>query len=525
MRNLHTLPSLFLLCALTAPAHAQPGTLDPTFGTGGTVTLQLGGQATNVFAMATTADGEVVVAGQTGTPLFPFVMRFLMNGTPDPAFGTNGAVVLTLPPGQTGEFRSVIVAPDGKILTAGSVGATGAGNIGTRDGLLARFTSTGALDNNFGTGGTAVTNLSNGMLGDIISAITLDGQGRIVACGEANLQPDNSFFTDLVVARFLANGDLDSGFGTGGRFFPDFASVQARGRAVAVRPNNMIVAAGIYTLAPGNESYVAIQLTENGVLSTGWATGGVREVSWGNQSDRLSAMALVGDGSLVLGGTAASPGAQGFGLAKINPSGAFDQGFGQFGTRYINPTGNLHYGGYVALQPDDRILLGGSGVYMGSTQDFMLLRRLPNGDPDPSFGTNGYFALDFLGGSNSMGALQLGADGKALIAGTATLAGQQHLALARVLTGLTTQVPESATSTIGVFPNPASDELCMTLSEKSAARTPPRVRDVMGREVELAAHAQAQGWMLDVRTLAPGRYFVSVTDAQGGASTTTFIKH
>ncbi|MFZ1694562.1 MAG: hypothetical protein WAT74_15300, partial [Flavobacteriales bacterium] len=157
MRIITTPFAAFVLACLS---FAQPGTPDPTFGTGGKVSLQLDGQPTNGFAVAFTQDDMVVVAGQTGNPAMPFVMRFLQDGQPDAGFGTNGTVILSLAANETGEFRSVLVDGMGRVVAAGSKGPTGIGGIGQRDALLARFTSTGALDNSFAASGIAITNLS-----------------------------------------------------------------------------------------------------------------------------------------------------------------------------------------------------------------------------------------------------------------------------------------------------------------------------------------------------------------------------
>lgn len=514
------------LCSLalitTGTLHAQPGTLDPTFGTGGKVSLQLDGQPTNGFAVAFTQDGKVVVAGQTGNPLKPFVMRFLPNGQPDTGFGTNGAVVLPLAANETGEFRSVLLDGMGRVLAAGSKGPTGIGGIGQRDALLARFTSTGALDNSFGTSGIAVTNLSNGIFGDVVNAIALDSQGRIVACGEANLDPDMSFFADLVVARFLASGALDNGFGNAGRFIASLGTIQTRGRALAIRPDGNILAGGGYTVSLGNESFVVMQLSSTGALATGWADNGMREVSWGSSFDRVASMALYGDGSLLLAGPATPSGPQGLGLAKLGPTGSLDPAFGQGGKRYMGSGTGHYYGGFVALQPDGHILLACSGENPGTVLDFQLFRRLPNSDPDPSFGTGGDMAVD-ISLTDGIGAMAIGPDGKALMVGTAGIGAQQQLAMARVITGIVADVQEYGMEPLRVFPVPSVIGTPVRIEGFIHPQSTILVRDLLGRVVELPVQRNAGGFALDVTALAPGRYFVELAQPSG-RSTASFIK-
>jgi len=518
------LPCTFLTTIILAcSAHAQPGTLDAAFGSGGKVALQLGGVATNAFALVVAPDGKVVVAGQTGVPAKPMVMRFLVNGTPDPDFGTGGATILPLDANASGEFRAVLVDAQGRILAAGSQGPSGIGGIGERDGLLARFNINGALDNTFGTGGTAVVNLSNGVLGDVIRAIALDAQGRIVVCGDANQDPGNSFLADLVVARYTSLGALDSGFGSGGKFIPDLGLAQERGYDVLVRPDNMIVVAGTRTLQPGSENYLALQVAENGTLATGWGTNGVREVGWGSLSDRLASTALATDGSMIMGGSATLSGPQGFGVAKLDPSGNLDQSFGQAGQSYINPSNTDHYGGVVELQPDGRILVGGSGVSGGSTFDLMLFRRLPQGAPDPSFGTDGLLVIDFQNSSESMGAIALAPDGKMVVAGTANIAGQQHLALARVLTGIEVGVPENAPLALRLFPNPAPAGMSIRVEGVEGPQAEITVRDLLGRAMPSTVQRVGDAYLLEADAFAPGRYLLEVS-GQHGRAVAGFIK-
>jgi len=519
MRIITTPFAAFVLACLS---FAQPGTPDPTFGTGGKVSLQLDGQPTNAFAVAFTQDGMVVVAGQTGNPAKPFVMRFLNNGQPDAGFGTNGAVILSLAANETGEFRSVLVDGMGRVVAAGSKGPTGIGGIGQRDALLARFTSAGALDNSFATSGIAIANLSNGMLGDVVNAIALDSQGRIVACGEANLDPDNSYFANLVVARFLASGALDNGFGSGGRFIASLGSIQTRGRALVMRPDDAIMVGGISTVSLGNENFLVIQLNSIGALASGWADNGMREVSWGSSFDRLASIALHADGSLLIAGTAVPSGPQGLGLAKLSPLGSLDPSFGQGGKRYIDPGSGNFYGGFVALQPDGQILLACTGENPGTLLDFQLYRRLSNSDPDPSFGTGGDMGVDFTL-TDGIGAMAIGPDGKALMVGTAGAAAQQHLAIARVITGVVADVQEHGIGRLHVFPNPSVPGLPVRIEGIIDPLSAITVRDLLGRTIDLPTQRTANGYALDAALLAPGRYFVEIIHRKG-RSTAAFTK-
>ncbi len=128
------------------------GTIDGAFGTGGVAVTSV---APYDFANAVTlqADGAIVVAGGTsegvGTGLQDFVIeRYLASGALDPAFGAGGTVTLDL--GGADEATGVVVQPDGAIVVAGT--STAAGTF-----ALARFAPDGALDATFGVAGITRT--------------------------------------------------------------------------------------------------------------------------------------------------------------------------------------------------------------------------------------------------------------------------------------------------------------------------------------------------------------------------------
>lgn len=108
---------LALVCALTGQASAAPGDLDRTFGAGLAGRVVMTGP---VFgqALARQADGKLVVAGQ-GPDISLGLIRFLPDGSLDPSFGAGGTVTTSFPLG----FVSVIVQTDGKIVAVTRFGA------------------------------------------------------------------------------------------------------------------------------------------------------------------------------------------------------------------------------------------------------------------------------------------------------------------------------------------------------------------------------------------------------------------
>lgn len=126
------------------------GSLDTTFGTGGIVTTSID-TSDEATALVVQPDGKLVVAGGTsgvGSPDF-ILARYDATGSLDGSFGTGGTV--RTPIGCCGEYASALVLQaDGKLVAAGSAGS------GT-DFALARYMPNGSLDATFGTGGVVTT--------------------------------------------------------------------------------------------------------------------------------------------------------------------------------------------------------------------------------------------------------------------------------------------------------------------------------------------------------------------------------
>ena len=96
----------------------------------------------------------------------------------------------------------MVIQPNGGIIVGGQVDVTdAAGEAPSADFALARYTTTGALDSTFGSGGTVLTGIkpSSGTSTAGIAAIALDAQGRLIAVGNVSENPAPG----MVVARYL----------------------------------------------------------------------------------------------------------------------------------------------------------------------------------------------------------------------------------------------------------------------------------------------------------------------------------
>ncbi len=200
------------------------GPLDPAFGEDGIATIDFGGDDFGV-ALARQPDGRLLVAGRS-TTAGAIVARLRSNGTLDPSFG-GGDGRVALPGG--GSASEVLVQPDGKLLVAGNAAGAEAMTVN-------RLLPDGTPDLGFG-GGDGVATVDVAPLADSAAGAALQPDGRIVLAGSSQASGD------MAVARLLADGSPDPGFGSAGIATVDFGAA-AFGFAVALQPDGGIVVAG-----------------------------------------------------------------------------------------------------------------------------------------------------------------------------------------------------------------------------------------------------------------------------------------
>jgi len=140
------------------------------------------------------------------------LVRLLPDGTLDDTFGAGGTVMTDLSPSD--HARTVGLQPDGKILV-GLITRTGGGY----DFSLMRYTTAGALDPTFGSDGKVITDIAGG--NDWLNAVALEPDGHIVAVGGTKvalggIPVDPSNLNWIALARYDSTGNLDPDFGTHG---------------------------------------------------------------------------------------------------------------------------------------------------------------------------------------------------------------------------------------------------------------------------------------------------------------------
>lgn len=190
------------------------GSLDPSFGTGGTGILEMGSQDYCIGA-ATDKSGRIVVAGERFNGVgYDFVAaRFTAAGVVDTTFAAPNGWVASVSGVDIIAFAwAVVVQADGKVV----IGGSGPGPTVGHDLVVFRYLDDGTPDLGFGTNGKAALDVGDW---DRIYRVASDDQNRIVFVGESSQGPSGK----AVVGRLLPNGQPDVTFGRGGLVLLDFS--------------------------------------------------------------------------------------------------------------------------------------------------------------------------------------------------------------------------------------------------------------------------------------------------------------
>ena len=210
------------------------GSLDTSFGSGGTVTTPFLQQSSGIGSIVLQTDGRILVEGDVGE--VSTVARYNTDGSLDTTFGTAGFVQLTVPgtnmysPTMLLTFKDLEVQPDGKILIMGHINGDSSGD------WLARLNADGSTDESF-------QSIAHALPGCSSAAFSLEPDGKIVVVGSKWILDDGDL-GGLALARFNSDGTPDAGFGEAGKVSIPFTINHERVNNVMVDQQGRIIVTG-----------------------------------------------------------------------------------------------------------------------------------------------------------------------------------------------------------------------------------------------------------------------------------------
>lgn len=265
------------------------GTQDFSFGINGEVIAPL----LYSTSMTIQEDGKIILAGYSLRNVFKpnnydlVLMRFNRSGTLDEEFGFNGIVSIRIR--GLGPQISVAVQSDKKIVVAAD-----AIGVDDRDMIVLRFLPDGSTDKEFGNNGTARVFAKNDNAAEAVKIQALDE--KILVAGTSLPSLSSSF----MLARLLPNGDLDSDFGDHGVAIAALETTEQL-KSIAIQPDGMIVASGMFLNEKSSEDIILKRYLSNGELDPSFGNNGIVITEFELRS-QAAAMELQADGKIIVGG-------------------------------------------------------------------------------------------------------------------------------------------------------------------------------------------------------------------------------
>jgi uncharacterized delta-60 repeat protein len=340
------------------------GSLDASFGKGGFI-LYDGGGNDRGLGLALQNDGKIVASGYTyaGSQRDVLVLRYNANGTPDRTFGTGGVVTYSSPGSGTDIGFGVAIQTDGGIIVVGETS-----NRTNQDALVLRYTTTGSLDNKFGTRGVV---MYGGAGMDRGFATTIQQDKKIIVAGSSVVKNKD----DVLVFRLNPDGTMDGTFGSGGTvMYSGSGDNSDYGNCVSLQSDNKIVVSGAVSEGSAFDVFL-LRYNQNGTPDITFGNNGVAVYGdAGEKNDYGYAHVIQRDGRIVITGFTRNGANDDVLLVRFDPTGQPDKTFGNGGMVTWNGQGNnMDYGQGIALQSDGKIAIIGFS-HNGVNEDMLLMR-------------------------------------------------------------------------------------------------------------------------------------------------------
>lgn len=382
-------------------ALAQDGSLDATFDVG------LGTDA-NIETTALQPDGKILIGGAFSSyngVTQNRIARLNSDGSLDNSFNAGGI-------GANNSVNSIIVQPDGKILICGAFEFYN--NIPVSK--IIRLNSDGSLDSSF-TNSTISSNY--------IYNMALQSDGKILIA----TQYDNMFRR---IERLNSNGSLDTTFNLG-------VGSNLNIYSIVILPDGKIIIGGDFSSYNSVSTGNIAKLNSDGTLDTSFNSGT-------GFNGYVQKMVVQSDNKILVGGYFSNyNGTNVNNFTRINPDGSIDNSFN-------TGTGTSNYVLSIAIQSDNKILIGG-GFYVYNGMPITQLARInQDGSLDSGFSPGS-------GPSGPIFSILIPSNEKAIVAGNfTTYNSADRRRIARILANSTPlSIDDPKMTTLKYYPNPIED--------------------------------------------------------------------
>lgn len=414
----------------TVARYLPNGTLDATFGTAGRFEFDLGGYSDEIRALKVLPDGRILAVGSLTPKGDAYaqiaLFRLTRNGQLDATFGADnglgahkGYAMIDLNGAGRHDYGMALALQSSGKIVVGATTTVPLGNFNYQRVALLRYGADGQLDTAFGesnsTGGrkgwrvlpSFYTSADNA---DYLTGFALSQSGSLTPAGAANVDDRVTVVgytygrASAFIGRVTADGDIDASLSstdpetnaarTGQvRIVDGLASGKRTGLSkistARLASNGRVLVAG----TGGDRGMTVMRYLAGGALDTGFAPGGSATsiagratVKWSDIShyDEAGALALQGNGKILLAGFAAVGLYKDFFIARLTPDGLPDAGYGDGQGRAVIATGTLDDQAFTAeMEPSGNLVAAGFADSTTTKHDFAMTRLI--GDPDRLF--------------------------------------------------------------------------------------------------------------------------------------------
>ncbi len=289
------------------------------------------------------------------------------------------------------------------------------------------------LDPTFADGGVYLDTL--GWPIAMCNDVAIQPDGKIVMVGFVGNNALAPWWWDWFAMRLNPDGTLDSSFANAGHLIQPGPNSNAKAMAVHIDGQDRIVIGGFHY--DGVEQWpMIVRLTPDGQFDATFGNDGIVLYDHPGSVSTFYDLALQSDDQILI--TFDTP--QGFGVTRVGTDGVQDLSFGNGGWTFISDDDGIASVGQLDVMPDGRIVVCGYTGQFVPDQGNKIVRLMPDGSPDPSFGNGGIAAINLMHApvQTLLGKMALAPDGSIYMAGLAHRVlpppdWYQHAMLAHVL--------------------------------------------------------------------------------------------
>jgi uncharacterized delta-60 repeat protein len=458
-------------------------------------------------------NNNILVAGNGNATTSYIVEKHLEDGTSDLAFGSNGFASINIAANSKDNANAMQVQSDGTILIAGTSDSD-LSLFGTYwDVFVSRLLADGTLDTSFGTNGHVKTNL--GTNDDEVWEIATTSKGAIYVLAATQ---NTSIATKLL--KYDATGNLDITFGINGVLDVPIA-IDSRVYEMQINAQDEIIISGTELNSSTNEYEVMVlKLDAQGAFITSFGNSGITSITDPLENYTTRDMITTTDGGLFIIGAAGSSSTNTkFAMYKLTSNGVLDTTFNSTGYAYFDH-GSSNYGvtfGYSVAQLPDGSYLAQADIIGNNNYDLLLLNIGANGLLVNSFGNGGRFIVARSTHQDYSRQVLLQDDGKVVVVGLATDSTTRRTMLLRFKDAYTLSNTSVNRTSVSVFPNPFNNWIEI---HSTTGLTQITLFNTLGQQV-IENHKENS---MNTSNLPSGVYFLQIEDELGARSTHQLIK-